>query len=1147
MSIVTSRRARITTGRIGIGRAVAALCAAVFLLVLPDLLAAAPQPGFNEARVRLLIAKIEKGANAQDLKYRYFLRHRRKMFSKTAALALIEKEMAANEQGGSRRWFVLASVRAFALAHTPAPGVQDPGEQYLSIFESSAALAATPDLMREILDDFIAVASHGGYFGYPRRIAKTRETAQAILAAVLPDWWRVDKPFEREPDFARLARSYRNLESQVRDTIQKELPQRQQDFAFLRRIGLYFHCLGKQRSAEAHHYLSAAEQLKSFATQPEKLRRELYAALVSACRELLWRDKAIQYQKKAVQDCGGSRVALAKLFHEGNYAEQRDAVIQAALADLGRRREAVELARFLGKLDRRDEAIEFLGRSLASSPAKDELRLAAIAQQGRDYIAAGKDELAKALLASVDRGDYPSSMLGERHLRAIAVLQNKLAAGMTPAERLVGVTKPAAARAAAKVAFDLAMTPKKATYLPYEPVAFEFVVRNRGEAPHVGQLGALRAEGGPRIRWRCLQAEESSGWFAISRQPGLLGRRQPVVLETAPGEEYQATTPVASPLNLAPSYWRPSGNSRRKDAKQWPRFYPGDWIAQGSQRGGRAPWVKIKVEAPQGIDAEAMRWIEKSLLPCLEAGKDEKVDKQRYAAWCRELLERFPKSAYAKYAEYSLLLLNSPHGARVSELGFQPLEDFFGRYPEFSLAFPLLSRVLGRDVWGEYDALWPAELEFLAKLERRHPGAEVASAARRLLAVDARAQPLFEEKANKEAPKFFHQVHVRKSDFREFEPVTVECQTENISKQTQRVRFGAGPFILHLALPDGKVVRFYPFGHRSIFICGPVSFVSMAPGESYHARTSLSAMLNLRKSAALAKYPVGAPGTYYVSAATSPKSNIKLNQVKFVVRRDEGGAGTDSQWIRDHLVPLLRGPKSLPAGGWEQYVSKCSELLEKFPDSPYALYAAGVVELQRVYSIRYLTRGAGRSRTLDLADLRGFADAYPEYPFLDKLLGVYAPLSSRRAGGRGFRDDATRQFLLKLAKEHGNDPVGRAAATYVWDIWQRHRQILELQHAPRRPRPQQHRRRRQAYIMRLPLAERLAQLPLQAEDSTCPKIIDSIAKQLNCKIIGGLPDKPCAYRDGVKAAWILPKIAAYCEMRYVVKEDHIEFLPLQDK
>ena len=72
-------------------------------------------------------------------------------------------------------------------------------------------------------------------------------------------------------------------------------------------------------------------------------------------------------------------------------------------------------------------------------------------------------------------------------------------------------------------------------------------------------------------------------------------------------------------------------------------------------------------------------------------------------------------------------------------------------------------------------------------------------------------------------------------------------------------------------------------------------------------------------------------------------------------------------------------------------------------------------------------------------------------------------------------------------------------------------------------------------------------LPLQAEDSTCPKIIDSIAKQLNCKIIGGLPDKPCAYRDGVKAAWILPKIAAYCEMRYVVKEDHIEFLPLQDK
>lgn len=70
---------------------------------------------------------------------------------------------------------------------------------------------------------------------------------------------------------------------------------------------------------------------------------------------------------------------------------------------------------------------------------------------------------------------------------------------------------------------------------------------------------------------------------------------------------------------------------------------------------------------------------------------------------------------------------------------------------------------------------------------------------------------------------------------------------------------------------------------------------------------------------------------------------------------------------------------------------------------------------------------------------------------------------------------------------------------------------------------------------------------MRAEDSSYPNIIASLAEQLNCKIIGDLPDKRWAYMADVKATWVLPNIAANCEMRYVVKGDQIEFLPLRDK
>ena len=151
----------------------------------------------SEARVRALIANIEEGCNADDLKYGYFLRRRRDMFSKTAAARLVDKELAKLEEGKSKRWFLLASVTAFA--HARVPGLSNPEDLYTRIFSYSGRLKAYPELMRRILGDFVALASWTNV-RQPRRMdtAKVSE----VVATVLPQWLRVDTVFEREPDIA---------------------------------------------------------------------------------------------------------------------------------------------------------------------------------------------------------------------------------------------------------------------------------------------------------------------------------------------------------------------------------------------------------------------------------------------------------------------------------------------------------------------------------------------------------------------------------------------------------------------------------------------------------------------------------------------------------------------------------------------------------------------------------------------------------------------------------------------------------------------------------------------------------------------------------------------------------------------------------
>ena len=140
-------------------------------------------------------------------------------------------------------------------------------------------------------------------------------------------------------------------------------------FAPRRRVGLFYSGIHDEK---ARAYLERAEAMEDLSALPESERKEFYNRLVGACARTGRDDEAILYQRKSIASSGGSRAALAGLYHKTGQFQKRDETIDLALADTERREDVLQVVHLLVSLKRESEALDGLEAVLASPGIPDD-------------------------------------------------------------------------------------------------------------------------------------------------------------------------------------------------------------------------------------------------------------------------------------------------------------------------------------------------------------------------------------------------------------------------------------------------------------------------------------------------------------------------------------------------------------------------------------------------------------------------------------------------------------------------------------------------------------------------------------------------------------------------------------------------------
>lgn len=322
----------------------------------------------SEQGIRRLIANIEDGANADHLKFRVFLSRERGGIDKSQVLSLIEKELEKADVA-TERWFLLASVKAFAISRSRIGNV-GVAEEYHKIFSHSAVLARFPETMGRIAGDFVAIASRTT----TRRPPLPRQKVEAILEGLLPEWFALSELLTVEPSLYPLIEKYELSEVVDRcvDNVSQDTRSR---FAFNYRAGGFYL---NEMPVLGLSFLMRAKRMPQLKTLPDLRQRQFYEMLVRGCEQTEQLSQAIRFQQHSVAALKGSRALLAHLYERAGETQKRDAVLADAEKDTARRDDVLPTANLLVSLGMMERAIRLLGGFLTASPETDAHALRAI-------------------------------------------------------------------------------------------------------------------------------------------------------------------------------------------------------------------------------------------------------------------------------------------------------------------------------------------------------------------------------------------------------------------------------------------------------------------------------------------------------------------------------------------------------------------------------------------------------------------------------------------------------------------------------------------------------------------------------------------------------------------------------------------------
>ena len=149
----------------------------------------------------------EREIYAQHLKYGYISRQLPGHWPATQALALFERDMererAMSADGPlTARGYALASVAAYARAHHPSlRGWQG---AYLDLMRNLDGLAAHPARWRDVVDDFIGVATRGA----ERRNGFSDSAGRECVERLTSSWLALNAVLPREPEIDGFLTAY---------------------------------------------------------------------------------------------------------------------------------------------------------------------------------------------------------------------------------------------------------------------------------------------------------------------------------------------------------------------------------------------------------------------------------------------------------------------------------------------------------------------------------------------------------------------------------------------------------------------------------------------------------------------------------------------------------------------------------------------------------------------------------------------------------------------------------------------------------------------------------------------------------------------------------------------------------------------------
>jgi hypothetical protein len=386
---------------------------------------------FDEATVRHLIEAVDQGQNAIILKFGYFMRRTPHPFATVNGFTVL-KDAVAKEPVGTKRWFILQSIRGFA-GFRIAPTTRDEAyEAYDALFgkvDEAEKANAVDVLQRAILD--YASTVYGKYGTHLYGVGPAKEILLKAFEAYLKTLSQVESEGFKISWSKAIAAV--DGEREFTNAMQARLddPQTPKSYLLLRIAAEVFEATDMRRS------INLLQEAKPLISKGDTVQATLlYQSLVKyLIQQREWKGASIE-QAELVRLTGYGRGKLVYILGQQGDDTALDATMSSLAlpdADEGEINEAADAlfgVSYSGDAARgkmlREKAIALLKSYLQSNRKRDTVQeLRARYHLGQIYIADGDSASAKEVMTvEVPTNGWPNAVAKAYFARIEELLQS---------------------------------------------------------------------------------------------------------------------------------------------------------------------------------------------------------------------------------------------------------------------------------------------------------------------------------------------------------------------------------------------------------------------------------------------------------------------------------------------------------------------------------------------------------------------------------------------------------------------------------------------------------------------------------------------------------------------------------------------------